>query len=60
MTDLRERVRKFHEIEGVSYKTIAQIIDVSLSVMYNFTSGVRELKDHKKELLNEYLESKGY
>lgn len=60
MNDLRERVKLYHEVEGVSYKVIAQTIGISTGVMYNFTSGIRELKAHIQTSLDEYLKSKGY
>ena len=60
MEDLRERVKKYHEIEGVSYKTISTNIGISIGVMYNFTSGIRDLKEHIAAKLDEYLTSKGY
>ena len=43
--DLRERLKEYHEREGVSYKFIAQQLGVTVGVMYNYTSGIRELKD---------------
>lgn len=58
--ELLERLKKFHEIEGVSYKIIAQTIGISIGVMYNYTSGIRDLKDHVQDALDEYLASKGY
>lgn len=60
MNELQKRLKKFREIEGVSYKNIAQAIGVSYGAMYNFTSGLRNLKEHQAEKLNEYLTSKGY
>ena len=60
MEALRERVKKYHEVEGISYKTIAQSIDVSIGIMYNFTSGIRDLKEHIAERLDEYLKLEGY
>lgn len=60
MQDLKERVQKYHELEGVSYKVIAQAIGISTGVMYNFTSGIRNLKVHIAERLDEYLKEKGY
>ena len=60
MQDLRDRTRKYHEIEGVSYKIIAQSIGISVGVMYNFTSGIRDLKEHVASKLDEYLKGKGY
>lgn len=58
--DLRDRLKKFHEIEGVSYKNVAKELEISVGVMYNYTSGLRELKPHIKEHLSFYLEQKGY
>jgi transposase-like protein len=58
--ELKERLKKFHEEQGVSYKLVAQTIGISIGVLYNFTSGIRELKEHNQKLLNEYLVSKGY
>ena len=60
MQDLRDRVKKYHEVEGVSYKVIAQSIGISVGVMYNFTSGIRDLKEHIASNLDEYLKLKGY
>ena len=60
MQELRDRARKYHEIEGVSYKVLAQSIGVSVGVMYNFTSGIRDFKEHIASKLDEYLKMKGY
>ena len=60
MQQLRDRVKKYHEVEGVSYKVIAQSIGVSIGVMYNFTSGIRDLKQHIAEALDKYLTEKNY
>lgn len=60
MQQLRDRVKKYHEVEGVSYKVIAQSIGVSIGVMYNFTSGIRDLKQHIVDKLDEYLRLKEY
>lgn len=58
--NLRERLKKYHEVEGVSYKIIALAIGISIGVMYNYTSGIRELKPHIAEKLDQYLLEKGY
>ena len=58
--DLRERLKKFHEIEGVSYKVVAQALGISISVMYNYTSGIREIKPHLQEKLDQYLTDRNY
>lgn len=58
--DLRERLKKYHEVEGVSYKVIAQSLGISIGVMYNYTSGIREIKPHIAELLDKYLSDRKY
>ena len=58
--DLKERLKKYHEIEGVSYKIIAAAIGISIGVMYNYTSGIRDLKPHVLELLDQYLTERKY
>lgn len=60
MDNLRERLKEFHEKEGISYKVIAKELGVSIGIMYNFTSGIRDLKPFIVEKLNEYLVQKGY
>ena len=60
MEELRERLKKFHETKGVSYKSIAKELDVSIGVMYNFTSGIRDLKEGVAEKLNSYLKDYNY
>ena len=58
--NLIERLKAFHEEEGVSYKTVARNIDVSIGVMYNFTSDIRVLKPGAAERLDQYLKEHGY
>ena len=58
--NLLDRLKKYHEIEGVSYKVISSAIGISIGVMYNYTSGIRDLKPHIKEALDQYLTEKGY
>ena len=60
MQDLRDRLKKYHEIEGVSYKVISSAIGISIGVMYNFTSGIRDLKEHVAQKLDEYLTERNY
>ena len=57
---LLERLKKFHEETGVSFKVVAKTIGVSIGVMYNFTSGIRELKIPVQEKLDEYLKNHNY
>ena len=57
---LRDRLNEFHEQEGISYKYIANYLEVSIGVMYNFTSGIRDLKPQVRKDLEEYLEDMGY
>ena len=58
--NLVDRLKEYHEKEGVSYKTIAKAIDISIGVMYNFTSDIRELKPAASEKLDQYLKERGY
>ena len=60
MDDILERLKKFKLEEDISYKEVAQDIDIPLSALYNFTSGARDLKPKRKRLLNQYLTEKGY
>ena len=60
MEELRERLKKFHEEQGVSYKIISKEIGISIGVMYNFTSGIRDLKEHIANNLDEYLKERDY
>lgn len=58
--ELLDRLKKFHEEEGVSYKVVAKEIGISTSVMYNFTSEIRGLRAPVMKALDQYLISKGY
>ena len=60
MEELKERLVKYHEVEGVSYKFIANQIGISTGIMYNFTSGIRDLKPIRAAALDDYLKEKGY
>lgn len=58
--DLRERLKKYHEIAGISYKIVAARLGISIGVMYNYTSGIRDLKPHILETLDQFLTEQGY
>jgi len=58
--ELRQRLKEFHEEEGVSYKNIAKNIGVSTGVLYNFTSEIRGLRAKPAQALDLYLKEKGY
>lgn len=60
MKSLKDRLKEFHEKEGISYKYIANYLEVSTGIMYNFTSGIRDLKPQVRDALEEYLEDMGY
>ena len=60
MEELRERIKKYHEEEGVSYKSIAKTLGISIGVLYNFTSDVRDLRAKPAEDLDYYLKERGY
>ena len=57
---LRKRLKKFHEVESVSYKNVAKELEISISVLYNFTSEIRDLKPYVAEILDNYLMERGY
>lgn len=58
--NLLERIRKYHEEVGESYKAIAKNIGLSINLMYNFTAEVRDLKPEPAKKLDEYLKNRGY
>lgn len=58
--ELVDRLKEYHEKEGVSYKTIAKVIGVSIGVMYNFTSDIRDLRPAASDKLDQYLKERGY
>lgn len=60
MEELRDRLKKFREEEGVSYVKVAKDLEVSTGIIYNFTSGVRDLKANVAIMLNDYLKERGY
>lgn len=60
MDELLERLKKYHEEMGISYKIISRDINISIGVMYNYTSGIRGLKDAVRQRLNDYLKERGY
>ena len=60
MDDLLNRVKKCKEQTGISYKRIYTQCGISVSVFYNFTSGLRPLTEEKQIVLDEYLKKLGY
>lgn len=60
MDDLLNRVKKCKEQTGISYKRIYTQCGISVSVFYNFTSGVRKLNQFNQSKLDEYLKKLGY
>ena len=58
--DLRSRLIKYHEEQGIKYKDIAIECEIGFSTMYNYTSGLRELKAPIAARLEQYLADKGY
>lgn len=60
MKTLRDRLKEFHEVEGISYREVANTLGISINVMYNYTSGIRDLKPKVYDDLKEYLEDMGY
>lgn len=58
--EIRKRVVKFHQEEGVSYKYIASLLNINASTFYNFTSGERSLSKSNLINLDYYLKERGY
>ena len=58
--ELLERVKKCKQETGISYKKMYMDCDISVSVFYNFTSGLRKLTEAKQKILDEYLKKLGY
>ena len=57
--DLQERIKKYKQTSGCSYKDIANDLDLPLSTLYNFTSSGRMKYFHQVKL-DEYLLDKGF
>lgn len=58
--ELRQRLIKYHEEKEIKYKQIAIDCEIGFSTMYNYTSGLRELKPAAAARLDQYLKDKGY
>lgn len=58
--ELLERVKKCKQEAGISYKKMYTDCGISVSVFYNFTSGLRKLTEAKQKILDEYLKKLGY
>lgn len=57
---LLDRVKKCKKQTGISYKKMYTDCGISVSVFYNFTSGLRDLTEAKQKILNQYLIKLGY
>ena len=60
VNEIRKRVVKFHQEEGISYKYIANSLNINASTFYNFTSGERSLSEPNLINLDYYLKERGY
>lgn len=58
--EIRKRVVDFHQEEGISYKYIANILNINASTFYSFTSGERSLSETNLINLDYYLKERGY
>ena len=57
---LRERLKKYRYDTEVPYKKIAMEAEIPYSSFYNFSSGLRDLREKYYLLLDSYLTEKGY
>lgn len=57
---LRERLKKYKYDTDISYKKIATEAEIPFSTFYNFSSGLRDLREKYYLLLDSYLTEKGY
>ena len=57
--NLQERVKRYKQESGCSYKDISIDLDLPLSTLYNFTSSGRMKYCHQIKL-NDYLLELGY
>ena len=60
LEQLRKRIVDFHEEEGVSYKYIANILNINVNTFYSFTNGNRSLSESNLNNLDDYLKQRGY
>lgn len=58
--EIRKRIAKFHQEEGVSYKYVASSLNINASTFYSFTSGERSLSNTNLINLDYYLKERGY
>lgn len=57
---LWQRVRDYKEDCGVTYRFLANELEINPSSLYNFTRGMRPLRLSYAMKLDEYLEDRGY
>ena len=57
---LRERLKKYRYDTEISYKKVATETEIPYSTFYNFSSGLRDLKEKYYLSLDSYLVGKGY
>lgn len=56
MENLRKQVKLLKALQGISYKEIAEHLEISTSGMYNFMSGQYNLSANKSARLKEIIE----
>jgi len=57
---LLRRIKDYKDESGISYKFLAFELEIPISSFYNFTTGLRRLSEPYAEVLDEYLEDRGY
>ena len=61
LTALRSRVKKCKQGVGITYKAMCDACGITtLSIMYNFTSGARDLPEEYIQGLDQFLKRFGY
>lgn len=58
--ELRERLLRFIELEGVTQKFISEKTSMNTSILSRFKNGQIDLYRVDADLLDDYLHSKGY
>jgi len=60
MDELRERLKKCKEELGISYKALAKKAELTIDIMYKFSSGTRDLSTSNYDRLDSVLREFGY
>ena len=55
--DLRKEVKLLKALQGISYKEIAEFLEIRQDSLYNWLCGYSELGTQKQKRLNEIIET---